>query len=227
MMKMRFVKWMLMAMLLPMSASVYAGFVDKGGDFEVDGIRYVRTTDGDLFFVEVAAKSYEGSIVVKDEVENIQYTYTVTGVGDQAFADQTGVTDVTLPASIEYIGAKAFSGCTGLTKVTMQNATPCNLAADAFAGIADKVVIYVPKGAKEAYKAADVWKDLTIKEEGESEGIKGDVNGDGSVSVSDIVVIANAIAANSQDPKYDVNGDGSVSVSDIVTLANIIANGSN
>lgn len=226
MMKQRFVKWLFLTMLLPMSTSVFAGLVDKGGEFIVNGIKYIRTSDTQLF-AEVAAYSYTGSIDIPASVQNIEVTYEVTGIGEEAFADNTDLTDVTLPASIGYIGASAFSGCTGLTSVTMGNAEPCNLAENAFAGIADKVTIWVPVGSKAAYLAADVWKDLNIKEIGETDAIEGDFNNDNKVSVADIVALANAIAASTTDMKFDLNGDGNVSVADIVALANIIANTSN
>ena len=53
----------------------------------------------------------------------------------------------------------------------------------------------------------------------------GDVNGDSSVSVTDIVSVANYIAGSKTVSleEADVNGDGTVSVTDIVAIANIIA----
>lgn len=64
---------------------------------------------------------------------------------------------------------------------------------------------------------------VSVDNSGASEAIPGDFNGDGNVSVADIVTIANAIAAGSKDLKYDVSGDGNISVADIVAIANIIA----
>ena len=53
--------------------------------------------------------------------------------------------------------------------------------------------------------------------------IKGDVNLDGSVDISDIVAIINHIAGSNVYPLADVNADGQVDISDIVSVINIIA----
>ena len=56
--------------------------------------------------------------------------------------------------------------------------------------------------------------------------IKGDVNNDKRVDISDVVAVINTIAGN---PTFrataDVNGDNKVDISDIVAIINIIANG--
>ena len=57
---------------------------------------------------------------------------------------------------------------------------------------------------------------------------KGDINGDGRVSVADIVTVANFIAGETNGHSVadiDVNGDERISVADIVSIANIIAGG--
>ena len=71
---------------------------------------------------------------------------------------------------------------------------------------------------------ADVTCKLTV-----NNSIPGDSNGDGSIDVTDIVSIANAILgrpSNSFDATAaDVNGDGSIDVTDIVVIANMILRG--
>lgn len=58
--------------------------------------------------------------------------------------------------------------------------------------------------------------------------IVGDANGDGTVTVSDIVMVANNIMGITSNTfifeAADVNSDGTVSVTDIVMLSNIIMN---
>ena len=44
---------------------------------------------------------------------------SVTSIGDYAFYGCTGLTSVTIPASVTSIGDYAFYGCTGLTSVTI------------------------------------------------------------------------------------------------------------
>ncbi len=55
--------------------------------------------------------------------------------------------------------------------------------------------------------------------------VKGDVNEDGNVDISDIVAVINQIAGANTYARADVNGDLSVDISDIVAIINIIASG--
>jgi hypothetical protein len=56
---------------------------------------------------------------------------------------------------------------------------------------------------------------------------RGDVNGDGTVGIGDIVAITNIMAGIETNPDYiaraDVNGDQSIGIGDIVTITNIMA----
>ena len=68
-------------------------------------------------------QTYTGSTIVPHFVNGNNGTYVVTGVTDKAFAG-TGVTDVTLPQSVEYLGEYVFEDCKDLATVTL----PKNLA---------------------------------------------------------------------------------------------------
>ena len=70
------------------------------------------------------------------------------------------------------------------------------------------------------YKNADQWKYFYIK----VDALKGDVNGDGKVNVSDVSALINMILGVTamDQTRADVNGDGRVNVSDVTALINII-----
>jgi hypothetical protein len=53
-------------------------------------------------------------------------------------------------------------------------------------------------------------------------GMAGDVNGDGSVNVQDIILIVNMILDGGYSTVADVNGDNSVNVQDIILIVNMI-----
>ena len=57
----------------------------------------------------------------------------------------------------------------------------------------------------------------------ESKHIKGDVNEDGEVDISDVVAVINTMAGTAAYRFADVNGDGEVDISDIVAVINIMA----
>lgn len=67
--------------------------------------------------------------------------------------------------------------------------------------------------------------DPTSTQENVANGIKGDVNGDGKVTVADAVAVMDYYIHRSEasdlDATYDVNGDGRVTVADAVEIMNI------
>ena len=58
---------------------------------------------------------------------------------------------------------------------------------------------------------------------GKAEGLKGDVNGDNMVDISDVVAIINQMAGIADYANADVNGDNMVDISDVVAVINIMA----
>lgn len=56
-------------------------------------------------------------------------------------------------------------------------------------------------------------------------GIKGDLNGDGEVNISDVNAMIDFILSSSDDPIADVNGDGEVNISDVNEVISIILSG--
>lgn len=55
-----------------------------------------------------------------------------------------------------------------------------------------------------------------------SVGITGDADGNGELTVTDVVVIMNAILANEYAKKGDVDGNGELTVNDVVAVVNLI-----
>ncbi len=58
---------------------------------------------------------------------------------------------------------------------------------------------------------------------GNAPTLKGDVNSDNAVDISDIVAVINVIAGTDSNDKADVNADGKTDISDIVAVINSIA----
>ena len=49
---------------------------------------------------------------------------------------------------------------------------------------------------------------------------KGDMNGDGQVTIADVPGLVNLILSGSNDPMGDINGDGQVTIADVTALVN-------
>ena len=83
----------------------------------------------------------------------------VKSIGVQAFIS-SGLTELTLPASIETIKSMAFMNNYSLVKVTVLNPTPITISLNTFATSAqnrEKRILYVPKGSKTAYENNENW----------------------------------------------------------------------
>ena len=65
--------------------------------------------------------TYVGNIAIPSQVMYDGVTYSVTGIGVNAFFNCSGLTSVTIPNSVTNIGQGAFYWCTGLTSVTFPN----------------------------------------------------------------------------------------------------------
>jgi len=95
-------------------------------NFKVDGIYYNILTDKTN---EVAVtyhrlndyNTYSGSVTIPSSVTYNGTTYSVTSIGDDAFAWCTGLTSVTIPNSVTSIGESAFASCTGLTSIVVND----------------------------------------------------------------------------------------------------------
>ena len=91
----------------------------------------------------------------------------------------------------------------------------------------ENATLYVPKGCKAAYQAADYWKEF--KEIIEFPNT--DVNQDGVSNVVDVVDIARYVVGSPAETFHeflaDLNGDDQVNIADAVALVNEIAGNTN
>jgi hypothetical protein len=89
----------------------------------------------------------------------------VTSIGTSAFFGCSGLTSVEIGNSVTSIGDFAFNGCGNLKSITSLNPTPpaTNIWTSPFSNY--DATLYVPSGAKTAYRKAKYWKEFTNIEE--------------------------------------------------------------
>ena len=84
-----------------------------------------------------------GSIVIPEFVTYNGKTYRVTGIGDYAFYNCSGLTSVTIGNGVTSIGEGAFYGCSGLTSVNIGDDVT-SIGSSAFSGCSSLTSIIIP-----------------------------------------------------------------------------------
>ena len=105
--------------------------------------------------------SYAHHLYLNDEeIKDLVIPNSVTSIGDYTFFSCSGLTSVTIPNSVTNIGSQAFYECSSLSNVTVEMKTPVEIGSNTFTN-RENATLYVPKGCKAAYEAADIWKDFS------------------------------------------------------------------
>ena len=194
--------------------------------------------------IAIAPTEWEGQTKVYDGLGHTAYerylhggsigagdvlTQTITGL-------KNGVYAVTLELAASFTSGRGFDCPTGDgLSVAFANETQENLKVidrgwvssvspiTIYATVTDGTLKY---GIRNLFAAGNwyVANVIGIKFLGDEETyLRGDVNNDGSVDISDVVELVNIILnSQSGNPRADVNEDGNVDISDVVELVNII-----
>ena len=165
----------------------------------------------------------------------------VTTIGTSAFNRCTAMTFADLPATLTVLDYNAFSNASSLTRLNVRATTPpaCVTYIDPRShqiyepfnsNHYSNVELVVPQGCAQAYRDADIWKKFTNITETNFPAvfIRGDVNDDGIVNISDAIALINGLLNDNYSDinmdAADVNEDGAVNISDAVTLINYLLN---
>ena len=132
-------KLLLLLMLLPLAANAY--------DAYIDGIYYNFSEDEAIvtYNERAAGIDYTGDIVIPKSVTYNDRTYYVTNIGDFAFYNCEGVTNITLPSGIKNICTMAFCNCTSLISINLPESIKI-IDAYAFASCSGLTSINIPLG---------------------------------------------------------------------------------
>ncbi len=234
--------------------SIFANIIGMPYTFEVDGTNYHTTT---MNTVSVMANGdegllYTGDVVIPDSVTYEGYTFAVTGIESNAFDGCFELTSITIPNSIETIGGQAFQGCTGLTSVTIGSGVtaigakafnycnaletvkclgtvpPVMASTDCFSTAAyNRATLLVPRNTEATYTAADYWYKFAHIDGWGSAG-RGDIDGDGVVSINDVTRMIDAILTGDYEGIYvesaDLNSNGRLDIGDVTTIIDMLLN---
>ena len=108
--------------------------------------------------------------------KNTTIPASVTRLGENAFADCSGLTSITIPQSVTSIGYYTFAGCSDLTSITIPQSVT-SIGDYAFASCRRGLVIYCYKDSTAYEYAMDNSFDISVELIGETE-TPGDTSGD-------------------------------------------------
>jgi len=155
-------------------------------------------------------------------LNEISFGRNVLYIGTDAFSGHRDITSITCYAKIPpKVGINEFLGCGPFGTIT---GTWMEEKADL--SVYENATLFVPQKSKEAYQTAEDWcrfrHIVGIYVPGD-DGIVGDVNGDGEVTIADLNRIIHIICTgHAYLINYDVNSDGEVNIADANTIIDII-----
>lgn len=117
-------------------------------DFIVDGIAYNVLEDGSCEVTHDYNYKYSGEVVIPVTVKYEGKTYAVTKIGNSAFSSCSGLTSVTIPASVTSIGEYAFYSCESLTSIAIPNSVT-SIGNYAFSDCTSLMSVNIPKSLTE------------------------------------------------------------------------------
>ena len=79
------------------------------------GFDYQVNADGETLTITGIGDCEDAEVGIPKSING----YTVTAIGENAFSEQTQITQIALPETLTSIGTRAFYGCTGLTEFTL------------------------------------------------------------------------------------------------------------
>lgn len=101
-------------------------------------------------------------------LDNVELPKNLTEIYEYAFWGCRSLKSITFPASLKSIGCVSFVGCDMLGVIKCEGTKPAQIeindyiAQKFFMSWTDQTIIYVPAGAEENYKTADVWNTFDV-----------------------------------------------------------------
>ena len=134
-------------------AMILLPFVANAAAVEIEGIFYNLVSKIQEAEVTSNSNKYTGSVVIPEKVTYESVEYSVTSIGQFAFANCSGLISVTIPNSVTSIGGGAFSYCSSLTSITIPNSVT-SIGNSAFYECSGLSSVTIGSGIKNIYGSA-------------------------------------------------------------------------
>lgn len=163
------------------------------------------------------------------QATEIDLPFSLTTLGSLAFYQDRDIKRFCIPASVDTIMRSCFAYCYGMEELYCYTPEPLPIDDYTFYGRGEwNVTLYVPEASVEAYKNADRWKIFGNFGQNIIPMKPGDMDLDGTIGVSDLIVVIDIILGETGDAMLkhnaDTTGDKRIDVSDVTNMIDIILN---
>lgn len=214
------------------SLGVSAEVSVKGSGYSRDDLSFALNENGNGYVLTDCNEAVSGAVTIPEIYNGLP----VTGIAQSAFYNCKGVTSVSVPNSVTSVGRYAFCNCTSLKSITVPPSVAF-IGRLAFGygeinGIFFKTeefkIICEENSVAHTYAAVNGFSYTLF-----SEVLWGDADGDGTVSLKDVILLRRYIANysysdNSSDVTAnvgaDANRDGEINLKDVILVRQYLAN---
>ena len=144
--------------------SAYAGeitsVVIEDGITAMPGESFLRYTSLTTATLPSSLTAISDGMFSRTGLVSIEIPEGVTSLGTWSFDNCPSLATVTLPTTLTSLSDRAFENCGSLESITVAGETPATVGTNAFAGISGTATLYVPKGTKATYEAAEGWNTI-------------------------------------------------------------------
>ena len=126
------------------------GTVPFNWEYTNSGVAITGAPTGTTVIDNIPTQIHDLRIRPRDNTP--QAMVNITSIGANAFANQTSLTQIQIPATVTSIGNYAFLGATGLKTITNYSTAPQPINSTTFSGVnRSNITLYVPVGKAQAY----------------------------------------------------------------------------
>ena len=223
-------------------ANVWKDFKEIKEFVKDEEVTYTIENDNSVI-VTAANDQQEKDVVIPESVMIDGEPHAVTAIDNGAFKDNTALSLVCIPETIEEIGDNAFAGCSNMKAIYSYTEEPVDIgdakatvrtradggevsASTVFAEV-DKAtcILYVPKNCSDKYRTAVGWSEFQNIIEMKSSEL-GDANNDTIVDEKDVDATVGYIMEGKTEnfifKNADVKTDNNINAADIVKIINSI-----